>query len=158
MFGTESSCKYHHHPPVSSAFVHVYVVFFIYVFVLSAGEKEKEMARFSLLLHPSCPLISPSCFASMVAGGRLHGEKSGIYHFSTEGRHYKLAIHAELTACLAFSHSQPYRVSVWVCVYHLLSVCIFTRLDCNGVLAECCLSVFLCMFVGVSEHVRRWML
>lgn len=38
----------------------------------------------------------------MVDGGRLHGEKSGIYHFSMEGRLYKLAGHAELTAWLAF--------------------------------------------------------
>lgn len=73
--------------------------------VLSEGEEEKEMARFPLLLHPSSPVLSSSCFASMVAGSRLHGEKSGIYHFSKEGRHYKLAGHAELTACLAFSHT-----------------------------------------------------
>lgn len=28
-------------------------------------------------------LLFSSCFASMAAGGRRHGEKSGIYHFSS---------------------------------------------------------------------------
>lgn len=86
-------------------FILALIYFYIHLDVVSVGEEGEEMVGFPLLLHPSSPLIFPSCFASMVAGGRLHGEKSGIYHFSIEGRHYKLAVHAELTACLAFSHS-----------------------------------------------------
>lgn len=113
----------------------------------------KEITRFPLFLHPSFPLLSSSCFASMVAGGRLHGEKSGIYHFSTEGRHYKLAGHVELTACLAFSHSDHYCLSV--CAY-AVSSCLYVFLVFLTLIA-CWLnaSVSLCMFsfmwVSMSE-------
>lgn len=112
MFGTESSCKYHHHPPTSSVFVH-----FMFVWVLFKGGGE----RLPPFLHLSPP-ISCSCFASMVAGGRLHGEKTGLYHFSTEGWHNKLAVR------LVFSHSQLYDIHVRMCISHLYVFALFVCL------------------------------
>lgn len=79
----------------------------------------------------------------MVAGGGLHGEKSGIYHFSTQGQLYELARRAELTACLAFSRSSPHRVRV-----------IFTSLLTLPFVCYPGVSLHAC----ASEHVRRWML
>lgn len=67
------------------------------------------------------------------------GEKSGIYHFSMEGWHYKLAGHAEPTTLHSLTHSV--RVFVFCSVL---------------------LSVMMCWLNAVSacvcEHVRRWIL
>lgn len=128
MFGTESSCKYHLHPPVSSENAHDSVRLNGCGCFPSEAAAEGKVSSFP----------PPSFLASMVAGGKV--EKSGIYHFSTESQHSKLA---GLSARLAFSHSLlPCAWRVFICQPRLL-VCVLeilvfgSRLVCKRCACSC---------------------